>query len=94
MPSWSFRGGEVFYLRQSGEERWISSAHMVTTPNQTSASAPTDLFKVPAEADVWGPHPDGERFVLVRNLPATFKADRVEAVLNWSDEVKARVSGH
>jgi hypothetical protein len=93
MPYWSSRGGEVFFRRQSGDERWISSARIVTTQEQTTASAPTDLFKVPADADVWGPHPDGNRFILVRHLPPAFKGDRIEAVLNWSDEVKARTSG-
>ena len=40
-----------------------------------------------------GPHPDGERFVMVHRLPAAFKGDRVEAIINWSDAVEARVSG-
>jgi eukaryotic-like serine/threonine-protein kinase len=93
-PYWSSRGSEVFYQRGSRDDRWICSARLAVSPTQITAAAPTDLLKVPADVDVWSPHPDGERFVLVRQLPATFKGDRVEAVLNWSEEVKTRVSGH
>ena len=90
---WSSRGDELFYIRQSGDERWMCSARIVATRRQIAAGPPTELFKVPADAVVFGPHPDGERFILVRRLPATFKGDRVEAIINWSDAVEARVSG-
>lgn len=92
-PYWTVRGDEVFYMRRSGDDRWICSVRLAVSPTQITAAAPTELFKVPAGVDVWSPHPDGQRFILVRHLPAAFKGERVEAVLNWPAEVKARVSG-
>jgi hypothetical protein len=37
------------------------------------------------------PHPDGKRFLAARDLPPRFRADQVCVVLNWFDELKAKV---
>jgi hypothetical protein len=36
-------------------------------------------------------HPDGERFLARRHLPQQYKGDRLEAIVNWFEEVKAKV---
>jgi hypothetical protein len=61
------------------------------TSNQITAAPPVDLFDIPVDTTVIGLHPDGERFLALRRVPATFKGERVEAVLHWSDQVAARV---
>jgi serine/threonine-protein kinase len=93
-PYWSPIGDEVFYIRHSGDERWVSAARVAAAQKQIVAAAPTDLFKIPPDIFVWGPHPDGKRFAATRTLPPVFKGDRVEAVLHWSEQVKARMMGH
>jgi Tol biopolymer transport system component len=96
-PRWSPRGDEIIYERRpdnayerSGGDRWTVSVHISTTNGQVAASAPIDLFKVPADTIVRRFHPDGKRFLSARELPRQFKGDRILAILNWFDQVKAR----
>jgi len=35
--------------------------------------------------------PYGERFLAIRVVPPQFKGDRVVAILNWFDQVRAKV---
>jgi len=35
--------------------------------------------------------PDGKRFLAVRDLPAKFKVNQVCVILNWFEELKAKV---
>jgi hypothetical protein len=49
------------------------------------------LFDVPGDVALEGMHPDGERFIARRFLPRQFKGDRIEAIVHWLDQVKAKV---
>jgi serine/threonine-protein kinase len=91
IPLWSRRGGEIFYSKEPGGVRRMCSARVSATSNQITAAPPVDLFDIPVDTTVIGLHPDGERFLALRRVPATFKGERVEAVLHWSDQVAARV---
>ena len=82
------------YWRGSGKDVWLRSVRVSTANNQISSSAPTDLFKITADLDLIRPHPDGTRFLARRALPAQFKGDRIQVVLNWFDQVQARTSRH
>ena len=77
-PSWSSQG-EVFFHRDG----WLCAAR--------PGSPPVDLFKGPADGNVWGAHPDGRRLIFVRRLPPAFRGDRVEAILHWADAVRKGV---
>ena len=90
IPLWSPRGGELFYSKEPGGVRRMCSARLSATSNQITAAAPVDLFEIPVDTTVIGLHPDGERFLALRRVAPTFKGDRVEAVLPWSDQVAAR----
>ena len=94
MPVWSPGGDEVLYGRRYGNERWMCSVRIAATDIQISASAPTDLFKIPADVEVGRLHPDGKRLIALKNLAPQFKGDRIEAILNWFELVKARSSGN
>jgi hypothetical protein len=89
---WS-RNGELFYIKESGETGWLCSARVSATRGRITVAPPVELFKIPADTVVIAPHPGGERFIAMRPVPAEFKGDRVEAVLNWSDQVATRAPG-
>ena len=91
-PIWSPHGDEVTYWRGSGSDVWLRSVRVSTANDQVSSSAPTDLFKIPADIDMIRPDPDGRRFLAMRTLPPQFKGDRILVVLNWFDQVQARTS--
>ena len=90
IPLWSRRGGEIFFSTEPGGVRRMCSARVSATSNQITTAAPVDLFDIPVDTTVIGLHPDGERFLALRRVAATFKGDRVEAVLHWSDQVATR----
>jgi hypothetical protein len=54
-------------------------------------SPPVTLFELPPGVDVAMVHPAGDRFLGKRHLEPRFKGDRIEAILNWLDQVQARV---
>jgi len=89
---WSPRGGEIFYVRDSGSggSRWMCSSAVSATKGRITVASSADLFELPADVVVIGIHPDGERFLAFRPVAAEFKGDRVEAVLHWSDQVTTR----
>jgi serine/threonine-protein kinase len=89
-PLWSRRGGEIFYSKEPGGVRRMCSARVSATSNQIMAAAPVDLFDIAVDTTVIGLHPDGERVLALRRVAATFKGDRVDAILHWSDQVAAR----
>jgi hypothetical protein len=54
--------------------------------------SPELLLKLPAGLQAGlEPHADGKRFLTARNLPPRFVPDQVCVVLNWFDELKAKV---
>ncbi len=90
---WTFQGDEILFRREEGGTQWVCAARIRTGSGGIAADPPRDLFPIPSDVLVWGPHPDGQRFIAVRSVPPAVKADRVEAILGWSREVAARVSG-
>ena len=68
----------------------MCSVRVTASQGHLVAGTPVDLFPVPADGVVFGPHPDGRRFVFVRRLPATFPGDRVDAILNWAATAQSR----
>ena len=85
-PRWSPRGDELFF--QDGTRMKV--VRVSTTGREFSSGPAADLFELPPDLEIWGLHPDGTRFLGVRVLEREFKGDRVEAILNWFDQVAAR----
>jgi hypothetical protein len=54
--------------------------------------APKELVKIPTGIDLWDFHPDGQRLLALRNVAPQYKGDRVVAVLNWFDQVRAKAA--
>ncbi|HEX4826220.1 MAG TPA: protein kinase [Candidatus Polarisedimenticolaceae bacterium] len=79
-PAWASHGGELSFQRRSGDGDWVDAVRIGVSGNQIVAGVPVDLFQVPKDLIVWGPHPDGERFIAVRAGAPAFKGDRVEAI--------------
>lgn len=90
IPEWSARG-ELVFRRPDKDATWMCSARITASSRQLEVATPVDLFKLPSDLLIWGPHPDGKRFIAVRPLPPAFAGDRVEAILNWGREVEGRV---
>jgi Tol biopolymer transport system component len=86
-PRWSPRGDELFYEEPTQKGRRMKA---VRVSAELSPGPPVDLFAIPPELTFWGLHPDGARFLATKVLEPEFAGDRVEAILNWFDEVAAR----
>jgi hypothetical protein len=95
-PVWSRDGHELFY--QQGRMNGASSqlfAVRIDTASGFRADAPRLLFQVPyLTAERYGQSydvaPDGQRFLMVRveyRAPPT----EIRLVLNWFEELKAKV---
>jgi len=95
-PTWARNGQEIFYLSVVG-------GSMMTVPVRTtggfSSDRPTKLFDgrpyyaTPASR-TYDVAADGKRFLMIR-LPATeaMPEAKIVLVLNWFEELKARVPG-
>jgi Tol biopolymer transport system component len=92
---WSPRGDELVYLRDGGgADPWLMSVRLNATTAGLSVAAPKELVKVPSGIELWGFHPDGQRLLALRSVAPQYKGDRVVAVLNWFDQVRAKAPAH
>lgn len=89
-PVWAPNGRELFY--RNGE--WMMAVSIETQP-RFAAATPRPLFEAPyaesgaayANFDVF---PDGNRFIMIQSKVEA-AASRLVVVLNWFEELKARV---
>jgi len=94
-PVWAHNGKELFYL---------SGRAMMAVPVQTttsfSAGNPVKLFEGPyfsgGSARVYDVSRDGQKFLMIKEPPTTTDLTATQAsmvvVLNWTEELKARLS--
>jgi hypothetical protein len=68
----------------------MMSARVVATAGGFSASPPKEIVNIPAGLEVYSFHPDGQRFLCLRAVAPQFHGDRVVAILNWFDQVRAK----
>ena len=89
-PVWARRGTELFYLDGTGA---LNRVPIRTAPT-FSAGTPTRLFDTRYYAGEAGhPYdvsPDGQRFLMIK-AAGTDQAPRMVVVLNWLEELKARL---
>jgi eukaryotic-like serine/threonine-protein kinase len=98
-PVWRRMGGELYY--RAGKK--MMSVSVDTRGAELRASAPKMLFEGPyyegtgASCEMGGPSsanydvtPDGQRFLMVRDLTDTIAGMQVVVVLNWAEELKAK----
>jgi Tol biopolymer transport system component len=99
-PVWAPSGRELFY-RNDGK---MMAVKIDETGTGLTVGAPTRLFDDPYRPDMGGTaggmadydiSPDGKRFVMVEEpkptVSATAEIVRLQVVLNWFEELKARV---
>lgn len=90
-PVWAHDGREIFYRNDAR-----MMAVEVTTGPTFSAGTPRALFEMPSTPTFrWGirnydVHPDGQRFLVVEDEIGD-RAVPIRIVLNWAEELKARV---
>jgi hypothetical protein len=86
---WARDGRAIFYIRDS--DSGVFRSAFQGGPS-LEVGRPEPMFIWPASiAGGLEAAPTGERFLGVRMLPAKFKAEQVCVVLNWFDELKAKV---
>jgi serine/threonine-protein kinase len=88
-PVWNRNGREIFY--RSGNR--MMSVQITTTPAFTP-SKPTVLFEkeyaasqFPATGIAYDVSPDGQRFLMVKEMNQTSPSTQINVVLNWFDEL-------
>jgi hypothetical protein len=92
---WARNGQELFYL---GPERALVAVPIRTSPTFTYGN-PTTLFKNPLlyvvpPVRTYDASPDGRRFLMVKEAPATDRnatPANMVVVLNWQEELNQRV---
>ena len=98
-PLWRHDGRELYYLENASGDGPLKVRVMavaVTTTPTFSAGVPRQLFegryRVNGAFRSWDITPDGQRFLVVQEIPQpTARVSELELVLNWSEELKARV---
>ena len=90
-PLWARSGTEMFYLDGAGA---MTRVPIQTTPT-FSASTPTTLFDTRYYAGgsgrAYDVSPDGQRFLMIKNNGGTDQAPSMVVVLNWLEELKAKI---
>jgi serine/threonine-protein kinase len=89
-PRWSSKGDEIFFRGPSGN---MMAAQVTLTPTFAPGKV-TELFSNPSSAEFIGGRKydvslDG-RFLMVKEAPRT-RRDRLVVVMNWFEELKAKV---
>lgn len=98
-PLWSPDGKELFFSRTTGPDQTmvvrIATQPTLTFGNPEPVLRATSVEGDPAEARNYDITPDGKRFIIVvrpeqtqSGLPAT---EQLHVVMNWFEELKARV---
>jgi len=93
VPVWSPDGKELFFVREDA----MMAVSIETTETQITAGAPRKLFDFPPgrrierDSRSFDIAPDGKRFVLMRSATPGMGRRQINVVLNWSEELKAKV---
>jgi serine/threonine-protein kinase len=90
-PVWSRSGQELFYVDPSGS---LMAAPVQLSPSTFSSGRPARLIDLGSDNPVYDVSPDGERFLVVKNLSLASQSHapaRMVVVLNWLEELKQRV---
>src|SRR5262249_11637664 len=88
-PRWSPRGGELFYLDNSGPKTRLMSIP-VETKGQLTVGKPRELFSLEKidenrlDFKALSVNSDGQRFVFVRPLTKTRRHGNIIVVQNWA----------
>jgi len=85
-PRWPRDGRELFY-RDAGKNQ-LMAVDIQTAP-AFQAGQPHALFEL--RTVNWDVAPDGKRFLVVKEPEATASEAKMEAVVNWFDELRRRV---
>jgi Tol biopolymer transport system component len=89
-PVWSANGKSLFYTHGSA----MMTVDIDTSSERTVSSA-QQLFEVPFSLQIFGvvydAMPDGQSFVMVKPTGRTGKERELHVVLNWFEELKAKV---
>jgi serine/threonine-protein kinase len=90
-PIWNPKGHELFY-----RNREKMMAVQVTTQPAFSAGEPKVLFEgpyvlTPRSLPDYDVSPDGQRFLMLKPADAAPRAEQINIVLNWFEELKQRV---
>ena len=85
-PRWATSGAELSYLTDNGE--------VVAVPVRTTGSLelgqPARLFQLPGLID-FDIHPNGERVAVLQRDEASSATSRINIVVNWFEELKAKM---
>jgi serine/threonine-protein kinase len=93
LPLWSPDGKELFYISISDQAMAVS----VETEQIFRLEKPQNLFDSEPYGGVWDIHPDGKRFLMIKEDEATEddstqgEPRQIIIVLNWFEELKDRV---
>ena len=87
-PRWSHNGRELFYWSTLGNGK-LSRVDVQTAPN-LRLGIPETLFQTDV-GTTWDVAPDNTRFLIEQVPGAQEGARRLEAVVNWFDELRRRV---
>jgi len=94
-PAWARNGKELFYLNPM---RVLTTVPVKLTDTTFSAGNPSHVFEtpyaVPQSARTYDVSPDGQRFLMIKDAEAsaaTTAPSGMVVVLNWFEELKARV---
>jgi len=87
-PRWSHNGKEIFYWTY-GTDRQLMAVEVQPGP-AFRAGIPQPLFKL-AAGTTWDVAADGKRFLVETPLASTAGGQRMEAVVNWFDELTRRI---
>ncbi len=88
---WSRNGRELFYVNDG--QLWAMG---IQTEPTLAWQDPVALFEFPGQLRpnvfvIYDVTPDGQRFVFVQPLEETAQTPQIYLVLNWFEELKARV---
>ncbi len=86
---WMPKSDAIVYIRESDRAAMRVPIQAGSSPQIGSPVRLFTLFDDPS--NTLQPSLDGKRFLALRTLPAKYKADQVCVVLNWLDELKAKV---
>jgi serine/threonine-protein kinase len=83
-PRWSRNGKELFYREAASGQFWVVDVQLGAAFH---AGRPQPLFKETGAFDI---APDGQRILLVKTPQTAPSGGRLDAVVNWFEELKRR----
>ena len=89
---WSHSGAEIFYHQAPGKILAVPVSPVSTFEAGTPKVIISGNYLPTLDGRHYDETPDGRRFVIVKNVPDTTSAPtELVVVLNWFEELKARV---